>query len=119
MAYILGTEYLQSKTEMSFLHSKMKHIKFKDLFFYGFIHCDISNYEDYNIIELVQEFCDEVPTFFYSYDHLHLLFKHRFNEVNKAMVQLRADMLSYPAAPLQAKIARIIHMYYVALQWDI
>lgn len=101
----------------SLLHDKVKYIKFKNLFFYGFIHCDITNYEEYNIIELVNEFCDVVPSFFVSYDHLYLLFKYRFNEVDRCMVNLRTDLLYPPSAQLQAKIARIIHMYFVGLAW--
>ena len=103
--------------QLSFLHSKVKYIKFKNLFFYGLIHCDITNYEEYNIIELVDEFCEVVPSFFVSYDHLYLLFKHRFNEVDRAMVSLRTDLLSPPSGQLQGKIARIIHMYFVNLRW--
>ena len=65
----------------------------------------------------MNEFCDVVPSFFESYDHLYLLFKYRFNEVDRAMVNLRTDLLSPPSGALQAKIARIIHMYYVSLPW--
>jgi len=101
------------------VHEKMKSVKLGHLSFYGFLHqhCDISNYEEYSIIELMEEFCEIVPCFFYSYEHLHLLFKHRFHEVDKALLQLRADLLFPPSAPLQAKLACIIHMYYLSLPW--
>ena len=67
--------------------------------------------------ELMEEFCDEVPVFFYSYDHLELLFKHRYAECDTLMVQLRTDLMLPPRAHLQAKLARIIHMYYLSLPW--
>ena len=106
-----------SADRVTTIHEKLQQVKIGHLSFYGFIHCDVSNYQDYTIPELVEEFCEEVPCFFMSYYHLHLLFTHRFEECDKAMVELRADFQSYPAAPLQAKIARIIHMYFINLPW--
>ena len=69
------------------------------------------------MIELMKEFCEEVPTFFSSYDHLYLLFKHRWTNCNRAMVQLQTDLLSPPAGRVQAKIARMIHSYFYGLPW--
>ena len=104
-------------SRLNTVHEKMKVVKIGHLGFYGFLQCDITNYENYTMMELVDEFCEEVPCFFYSYDHLHLLFKHRFEKCDEAMVCLRSDMLSYPPAPLQAKLARIIHTYFINLPW--
>ena len=82
-----------------------------------FIQCDITNYEHYTMVEMVEEFCLEVPCFFKSYYHLHLLFKHRVNEADKAMFNLRTDLQLPPAAKVQTKLARIIHAYFVNLPW--
>mgnify|MGYP001289776386 CR=1 FL=1 len=93
------------------------HVKLKHLRVYGFVHCDISRYEEYSMIELIDEFCSEVPCFFDSYGHLHSLFTNRFNECNQMMIRLRADFLEYPSGPVQAKIAVIIHDYFCNLPW--
>jgi len=108
---------MQACDEVSLVHEKMKNVKLGHLSFYGFIQCPVTNYEDYSLIELVEEFCEVVPCFFDSYDHLHLLFKHRFAQCDTAMVYLRTDFLCHPIAPVQAKIARIIHMYFINLPW--
>ena len=81
------------------------------------MHCDMANYENYTIIEIINDFCEIVPSFFFSYDHLYLLFTHRYKECDKLMVRLRTDLMSYPPAPVQAKLARIIHMYFINLPW--
>ena len=99
------------------VHEKMKVILIGHLSFYGFIQCDITNYEHYTMVEMVEEFCLEVPCFFKSYYHLHLLFKHRVNEADKAMFNLRTDLQLPPAAKVQTKLARIIHAYFVNLPW--
>lgn len=99
------------------LHDRVRNTRLKHLFFYGFIHCDISKYEEYTIIELIEEFCEEVPTFFKTYDDLYLLFTHRWENCDRAFVQLQTDLLSPPAGFLQAKIARIIHSYFRGLPW--
>lgn len=96
---------------------KIKHIKLKHLKFYGYIHCDISRYEEYCMIALISEFLSEVPCFFDSYDHLHFLFTNRFNECDMRMIRLRSDLLEYPSAPLQAKLAAIIHDHFCNLPW--
>lgn len=102
---------------LSSVQEKMKVVLIGHLHFYGFIQCDITNYENYTMMELVEEFCSEVPCFFSSYYHLHLLFTHRFEQADKAMVYLRSDLLTPPEAPLQAKLARIIHTYFINLPW--
>ena len=96
---------------------KIGHVKLKHLRVYGFVHCDIGRYEEYSMIELVDEFCSEVPCFFNSYDHLNLLFTNRFHQCNEMMNRLRADFLEYPSAPLQVKITAIIHDYFSNLPW--
>ena len=106
-----------SADRVNMIHEKWKELKIRDLFVYGFLHCDVSGYEKYTIPELVKQFCDVVPCFFTSYYHLHLLFTHRFRECDNLMVQLRSDLKCYPTAPVQVKIARIIHMYFINLPW--
>ena len=112
---------MESKTQIAerlhIVHEKMKVVHVGHLSFYGFIQCDVTNYERYTMPELVNEFCSEVPCFFMSYYHLHLLFKHRYDEANQAMFDLRTDLQLPPAARVQTKLARIIHMYFINLPW--
>lgn len=106
-----------AKTKIMGYIKLVKKVKLRDLKLYGYVQCDISNYEAYTMVELVDEFCSEVPCFFKSYDNLQLLFTHRFEKATKAMVWLRCDLLAHPVAPVQAKIARIIHQYFRGLPW--
>ena len=99
------------------IHENIKNTTLRQLRFHGFMQCDITNYESYTIIELIREFCGVVPCFFYSYDHLYLLFTHRYKECNIMMERLQADLNIYPRAPLQAKLAKILHTYYINLPW--
>ena len=96
---------------------KVRHVKLKHLKVYGYIQCDTSGYDEYTMIELVDEFCSEVPSFFVSYDHLELLFRERYRECGEMMNWLRRNFLAPPVAPLQAKLAAIIQNYFCNLPW--
>ena len=99
------------------VHKKIRRIRIYHLKKYGIIHCDISNYENYTMQGLVEEFCEVVPCFFRNYDELADKFEHNFKRSNADMVQLRADLLTPPAARLQARLAHIVHGYFIGLPW--
>ena len=100
-----------------FIHDKIRQIRIFHLKKYGIIHCDISNYENYTMQQLVNEFCSVVPCFFRNYDELADIFEHNFKRCNASMVQLRADLLTPPAAQRQARLAHIVHGYFLGLPW--
>jgi hypothetical protein len=100
-----------------FIHEKIRQIRIFHLEKYGILHCDLSNYENYTMQELVEEFCSVVPCFFKSYDDLADKFENNFKWCNASMVQLRADLLTPPAATLQARLAHIVHGYFLGLPW--
>ena len=100
-----------------FVHDKIRRIRIYHLKEYGIVQCDISNYENYTMQELVEEFCSVVPCFFRNYDELADNFEHNFKRCDSSMVQLRADLLTPPAARLQARLARIVHGYFIGLPW--
>jgi hypothetical protein len=100
-----------------FIHNKIRQIRIFHLEKYGILHCDLSNYENYTMQELVEEFCSVVPCFFRNYDELADNFEHNFKRCNASMVQLRADLLTPPAATLQARLAHIVHGYFLGLPW--
>ena len=102
---------------VAFIHNKIRQIRIFHLKKYGIIHCDLSNYENYTMQELVHEFCSVVPCFFRNYDELADKFEHNFKRCNASMVQLRADLLTPPAARLQARLAHIVHRYFLGLPW--
>lgn len=95
----------------------VREVKLYELKIHGYLQCDISNYDGYTMVELIDEFCSEVPCFFDSYDNLQVLFTHRYEKANRAMVILRSCFLEEPRAPVQAKLARIIHQYFRGLPW--
>tara|TARA_B110000858_G_C17756983_1_gene452622 strand:+ start:175 stop:507 length:333 start_codon:yes stop_codon:yes gene_type:complete len=100
-----------------FIHKKIRQIRIFHLKKYGMINCDISNYENYTMQELVNEFCSVVPCFFKSYDELADKFENHFKRSNSDMVQLCADLLTPPAAQQQAKLAHIVRGYFIGLPW--
>lgn len=87
----------------------LKNVKLKHLKFYGYFQCDISNYEEYTMIELVNEFCSEVPCFFNSYDHLECLLE--FSSA-QSMLGLTELSVTFEDAPVQSKISLIIYEYF-------
>ena len=100
-----------------YIHEKVRRIRIYHLKKYGILHCDLSNYENYTMHELVEEFCSVVPCFFRNYDELAYNFENNFKRSNANMVQLRADLLTPPAARLQARLAHIVHGYFLGLPW--
>jgi len=97
------------------LNSAKQHItriKIRHLKFYGYIQCDITGYEEYTPMELVGEFCEDIPTFFNSHDHLEGLYTDNYGEADRKMRELRDDLLSPPRAHVSAKLACIIHHYF-------
>ena len=99
------------------VHKKIRRIRIFHLKKYGILHCDLYNYENYTMQELVEEFCSVVPCFFSSYDELAKKFEHNFKRSNASMVKLRADLLTPPAAQRQARLAHIVHGYFLGLPW--
>ena len=100
---------------MGDVHTRIRRIKLYHLKFYGLLHCDISNYENYTMDQLIDEFCSVVPCFFSSYNELAHQFTNNFKQCNTDMVQLCADLLLPPAAHIQAKLALILHEYFLGL----
>lgn len=99
------------------IHSKVREIKLHNLKFYGFLHCDITNYEHYTVIEVINDFCEVVPCFFRSYSDLNYYFTNQFEECNSAMIRLRVDLLLPPRAATQSQMVTIIHDYFISLPW--
>ena len=92
-----------SKAKLNILHSQ-KHIKF-----------DISKYEEYSIIELVEEFCSVVPSFFNSYDELYMLFMENPPALLRKLEEQVVNFLTPPTGQYQAHTANIILQYFGAL----
>ena len=87
--------------------------KIKTLADRGLIYCDITNYENYTMPELVEEFCQTIPAFFNSFKHLRVLYSIDRELTDHMMLELRADLLYPPAAPISHFIARIIHSFFI------
>jgi len=88
-------------------------MKIKTLADRGLIFCDITNYEEYTMPELVNEFCTTLPVFFNSYKHLKVLYSKDRDLMDQLMIQLRADLLYPPTAHTSHFVARIIHSYFI------
>ena len=87
--------------------------KIKTLADRGLIYCDITDYEQYTMTELIDEFCEIIPAFFNSYKHLMQLYSKNRDLTDHMMLQLRADLLSPPTARTSHFVARIIHSYFI------
>jgi hypothetical protein len=96
-------------------HKLCAKAKLKILYLQKHIKFDFTKYEEYNIIEVIEEFCSVVPSFFNSYDELYRLFMQNPPALLRKLEEQVVNFLTPPIGQYQAHTANIILQYFEAL----